>query len=178
MRHATRSAIFVGLMYSVSLLSFLPEWAVAMENQAIDDSGMPKLMVPHTPSRKNFPCTKCHGFRAENRTRRQLVEHHADIELKHAEDQRWCYDCHDGDRLRLLNGRLIPFEQSHLLCGQCHGTIFRDWKAGSHGKRTGMWSGDKLYRVCANCHDAHRPGFRAIQPKEPPMRPSDIKERG
>ena len=58
----------------------------------------------------------------------------------------WCFDCHNPDnrdKLRLANGKLVKFEESYILCGQCHGTILREWKAGLHGKRTGMWNGDK-----------------------------------
>jgi hypothetical protein len=54
----------------------------------------------------------------------------------------------DRDVLRLANGDLVSFEESYNLCGQCHGTIFRDWKAGIHGKRTGEWNGKKQYRLC------------------------------
>jgi len=43
---------------------------------------------------------------------------------------------------------VIPFTESYYLCGQCHGDIFRDWKAGVHGKRTGMWNGKKEYVLC------------------------------
>ena len=138
---------------------------------------LPRFLVPSAVSQENFPCSRCHNFRAADRTKRKLKEYHSNIELKHAEDQRWCYDCHEGDRLRLQNGRLIAFTESYVLCGQCHGTIYRDWKAGIHGKRSGEWDGDKLYRVCANCHDPHKPRFSSIEPKKPPMKPSDIKDR-
>ena len=74
--------------------------------------------------------------------------------------RRWCLDCHnpdDRDKLRLANGDLVSFEESYYLCGQCHGTIFRDWKAGIHGKRTGEWNGRKQYRLCVHCHNPHNP---------------------
>jgi len=49
---------------------------------------------------------------------------HGDIVLKHDEEHRWCLDCHDADdrdRLHLASGERISFDESYLLCGQCHG---------------------------------------------------------
>ncbi len=85
---------------------------------------------------------------------------HDDIVLDHGPTDRWCLDCHnpdDRDVLRLVNGRLISFDESYLLCGQCHGTIFRDWRQGIHGRRQGYWNGGKSYLLCAHCHDPHAP---------------------
>ena len=145
---------------------------LTQENQGSGDS--PGYMVPSVMSRRNQPCAKCHDYRKEDRRKRDLAEYHSDIQLQHAEEQRWCYDCHDGDKLRLQNKQIIDFNESYLLCGQCHGTILRDWKAGIHGKRSGSWDGDKLYRVCSSCHDPHQPKFKAIKPKQPPVNPSDL----
>lgn len=145
------------------------------KKQEEQGESIPKLFVPRSPSTENFSCTKCHLYRAADRNKRVLKEYHVSIELKHAEEQRWCYDCHEGDKLRLQNGRLVGFDTSYYLCGQCHGTIFRDWKAGIHGKRTGMWNGEKQYRLCVSCHDPHSPRFKPLEPKQAPMMPKEIK---
>ena len=100
--------------------------------------------------------------------------------FNHAKEQRWCLDCHnadDRDKLRLVNDKLISFEKSYQLCGQCHGTIYRDWKAGIHGKRTGEWNGQKLYRLCVHCHDPHQPRYKPIKPLPPPDKPLKIQSR-
>ena len=145
---------------------------------AADD--MPDYFVPPPPfSEDIFPCSECHADMDVNTTRREL-DFHEDINLKHAEEQRWCLDCHnpnDRDKLRLASGQVISFEESYYLCGQCHGTIFRDWKAGVHGKRTGMWNGKKQYRLCVHCHNPHQPRFKPLKPLPPPLRPDDIKYR-
>lgn len=134
--------------------------------------------VPPPPfSEGIFPCSDCHADMEPNTTPRKL-DMHEDIELKHFKG--WCFDCHnpkDRDKLRLASGKLISFEQSEYLCGQCHGTIFRDWKVGVHGKRTGMWNGKKLYRLCVNCHWPHAPRFKPLTPLPPPVRPDDIQYR-
>ncbi|HET8577188.1 MAG TPA: hypothetical protein VFO18_08825 [Methylomirabilota bacterium] len=135
----------------------------------------PTLTVPHTPSMKNFPCSKCHRHVAPNPNRRTLELAHTNISLRHAEAQRWCLDCHDGDKLRLPNGELVGYDQSYVLCGQCHGTVFRDWKAGVHGTRTGAWNGERYYRLCVSCHDAHQPRFKPIAPKPAPVTPADLR---
>ena len=66
----------------------------------------------------------------------------------------------------------MSFDQSYLLCGQCHGEKLRDWRAGVHGRRTGQWNGHKTYLLCAHCHNPHQPRFKAIAPKPAPVRPS------
>jgi len=135
--------------------------------------------VPAPPlSEGIFPCSDCHADLEPDPTPRVLGMHEEIVErFHHAEEQRWCLDCHnpdDRDKLRLANGQLIGFEASYKLCGQCHGEIYRDWKAGVHGKRTGLWNGPKEYRLCVHCHDPHRPRFAPIAPEPAPQRPEAI----
>jgi hypothetical protein len=143
----------------------------------------PKYFVPPPPfSEDIFPCSECHSDMEVNPERRKLEDEHVEISemFNHASDQRWCLDCHnpnDRDKLRLANGDLVSFEESYNLCGQCHGTIFRDWKAGIHGKRTGEWNGKKQYRLCVHCHNPHSPKFKPIKPLPPPDSPLEIKYR-
>lgn len=166
----------------LTLLLFSP--AVSGSSQiepqsASRGSGIPEYFAPPPPfSEGIFPCSECHADMEVNLERRELELFHDDIRLKHAGPEQWCLDCHnpdDRDRLRLISGRLIEFNESYFLCGQCHGTIFRDWKAGVHGKRTGEWNGKKLYRLCVHCHNPHQPRFQPLKPKPPPVRPGEIK---
>jgi hypothetical protein len=133
--------------------------------------------VPRPPFSKGiFPCTGCHEGMEVDTKRRELKEEHSGIKLHHAERIRWCLDCHDArnrDKLRLVNGDLIDFTESYMLCGQCHGTNYRDWKAGIHGKRTGSFDGKKMYHLCVHCHDPHDPKFKPLKPEPPPYRPKD-----
>ncbi len=142
------------------------------------DYDVPDFFVPAPPfSEGIFPCTECHADLEVNEERREL-DFHEEIVLKHAEEQRWCLDCHNPnnrDKLRLANGQLIFFEKSYLLCGQCHGTIYRDWKAGIHGRRTGFWNGRKQYRLCVHCHNPHNPKYKPLKPLPPPIMPEDLK---
>ncbi len=135
--------------------------------------------VPPPPfSEGIFPCSDCHVDIEPNTQRRALEEEHTDIELTHAAGQRWCLDCHDTenrDVLRLVSGEKVPFTESYRLCGQCHGDKYRDWRAGTHGKRTGMWDGQKQYLLCAHCHNPHSPRFNPLIPLPPPARPEDVK---
>jgi hypothetical protein len=134
-----------------------------------------RLEVPPPPfSEGIYPCSTCHADLPADRTRRELGMH-AEIELKHDEEHRWCLDCHnaaDRDSLHLASGELVPFEESYRLCGQCHGDKYRDWRAGVHGRRIGEWNGQKSYLLCAHCHDPHQPRFKPLQPMPPPARPS------
>ncbi len=76
------------------------------------------------------------------------------------------------DKLKLADGEIIDFTESYRLCGQCHGNIYRDWKAGIHGKRVGSFKGGKrTYFLCVNCHNPHDPKFKPLKPEPPPIRP-------
>jgi len=156
-------------------LKLLPEVEAAATS---DPEGTYRVPPPPFSDEDIFPCSGCHADMEVNRERRVLEDMHDDIVLNHGPKERWCFDCHnpdDRDRLRLANGTLIGFEESYKLCGQCHGTIFRDWREGIHGRREGYWNGAKSYLLCANCHDPHAPHFKAIKPLPPPVRPQYLR---
>jgi len=139
-----------------------------------DGTGSFRVPPPDLAYHDWFPCTDCHTDMAVDRDRRELVEMHDEIQLDHGPEDRWCFDCHDPDdrdRLRLANGTQIGFDESYRLCGQCHGTVFRDWREGIHGRREGYWNGAKSYMLCAHCHNPHAPRFAGIEPLPPPVRP-------
>lgn len=105
---------------------------------------------------------------------RILVRMHRDINIDHA-DWMWCLNCHSTNErnyLILMTGEQIPFEKSYRLCGQCHGTILRDWRIGIHGRRAGNWDGEKMYLLCTHCHDPHQPRFRKLPGMDSPEPPS------
>jgi uncharacterized CHY-type Zn-finger protein len=124
-----------------------------------------------------FPCNDCHSELEPNTLRRELAEMHDDIIFDHDSENRWCLACHntyDRDSLVLAGGKLLGFNESYKLCGQCHGPKYRDWKLGIHGKRSGEWNGQKQYRLCVHCHDPHSPKFKSLKPMPPPRRPEQI----
>lgn len=164
--------IAVGFVFLLTLLS-----AEGAKEKITEDSkdDMPTLFYPRAMSSENFPCSKCHRYRPIDKKKRKLELAHTNIVLKHAEKQRWCMDCHEGDKLRLPNGELIDYDKPYILCGQCHGTVFRDWKVGIHGKTSGMWNGEKVYYVCVSCHDPHQPKFNQVEPEKQPVKPTEIK---
>jgi|GEM_PF-191830 len=140
--------------------------------------------VPLTPLPKTItPCRACHGPEKDfpvNPQRREDLLVHRNIQVNHGGVRVWCLDCHDPNNRNYLtplsDGRLIPFEQSYLLCGKCHGTKFRDWRNGIHGKRSGYWNGEKTYFLCVTCHNPHSPRFKPIEPMPPPRKPWTPKE--
>jgi len=128
-------------------------------------------------------CVACHeerGAPVQCATCHQRIREsqHANIVLHHAERQRSCFGCHnpdDRDTLRLANGNTLKFEDSYLLCGQCHGPKLRDWRLGLHGKRTGEWNGTKEYKLCVHCHSPHAPRFPPMHPMPRPPRPEEVR---
>jgi len=143
-----------------------------------DEQPDERVEVPPPPFTDGiFPCSSCHADMPVNRERRELTDFHFDIELKHDEEHRWCLDCHDAedrDVLHLASGQKVSFDESYMLCGQCHGEKLRDWRAGVHGRRTGEWNGHKRYLLCAHCHNPHQPRFRPIEPKPAPRPPTRL----
>jgi hypothetical protein len=141
--------------------------------------------VPTKPLPKTItPCRACHGPEKDfpvNFKRREDLLVHRNVKLNHGGVRVWCLDCHNPDKrnylLPLSDGKLIEFDKSYLLCGKCHGTKFRDWRNGIHGRRTGYWNGEKKYYLCVSCHNPHSPKFKPIEPKPPPRKPWTPKEK-
>ena len=145
-----------------------------------DADGQALFPVPAPPFSDPdiFPCLFCHADLEPDDERRELTMFHEEILLRHDEEHRWCLDCHDRDdrdHLRLASGELVEFTESYRLCGQCHGTQYRDWRAGIHGLRTGYWDGPKRYLLCVHCHDPHTPRFEQMVPLPPPLRPQYLR---
>jgi hypothetical protein len=164
------------IILSFFLIIILTDGRVRAEDK------IPEFFVPPPPfSEGIFPCSQCHEGMKANPKRRALSFHTEIAEgFNHDKEHRWCLDCHnadDRDFLHSVSGTLISFKESYYLCGQCHGTIFRDWKAGVHGKRTGYWNGKKEYRLCVHCHSPHQPHFKPLTPMPPPNKPGDIEYR-
>ncbi len=109
-------------------------------------------------------CSTCHTIREpnrENRSTEHLDEFHQDLAFAHG--QLSCLSCHnesDYDTLRLADGAEVPYERTITLCGQCHGTQYRDYQHGAHGGMTGYWDitkGPRVRNTCTDCHDPHAP---------------------
>lgn len=165
-----------GFILSFGLFFFL--LLMFSSAESVEQEISKKFLVPPPPfSQGIFPCSQCHQGMPVNRKPRKLEMMHQDIALVHMPGG-WCFNCHNPDnrdKLRLANGQLIRFEESYYLCAQCHGVVFRDWKTGLHGKRTGKWNGEKQYRLCVHCHGPHDPTFKPLQPMSPPLKPLEIK---
>jgi nitrate/TMAO reductase-like tetraheme cytochrome c subunit len=129
-----------------------------------------------------FPCSDCHDEDWEaDPERRDLEEPHDELPgkfMNHDSENRWCLDCHSvkkRDSLRLLNGKLVQFDEYYRLCEQCHKRVYREWKMGVHGKRTGHWNGEMQYMHCTQCHNPHNPPFKPLKPMPAPRRPLNVR---
>jgi hypothetical protein len=131
---------------------------------------------PRGPSIPTYPCAQCHApdKRAPDPRERRITELHTRIQLEHGSTARWCYSCHVAEEMNLLalpDGKRVPFDASHELCGACHGEVMADWRQGIHGLQSGYWNGDKSRRSCTHCHDPHRPRSSVAGWSYPPMHP-------
>jgi hypothetical protein len=137
-------------------------------------SGYPGAAPFSVTARKDklsfYPCTACHSQLTPNATPRKLAAPHP-AALNHGNGRMWCVDCHtleDRDVLHTVSGAKVDFDESHLLCGQCHGPRHRDWHFGAHGKRAENWKGERTLYNCTHCHDPHDPTVKPREPSKPP----------
>jgi len=114
-------------------------------------------------------CMDCHDLWESGKQQRDVLVQHKNVQLNHGENNN-CFNCHDKeqrDKLRLRGEKLIGFDDSVLLCAQCHGPTWRDWQAGSHGRTNGYWDsarGIQERQKCVACHDPHHPAFPQLVP--------------
>lgn len=118
-------------------------------------------------------CNGCHQIFRSASPSGTLLNYHQDIRLDHGLNNR-CVNCHDAEnreRLALRDELTVPFAEAPRLCAQCHGTTFRDWERGTHGKTLGSWvTGSEAQRRlrCNECHDPHSPRYQPMMPLPKP----------
>ncbi len=120
----------------------------------------------------NRNCMDCHEL-IDREPRSEGLFQHEDVHMEHGLNAR-CVNCHDPknrDQLILRDGKTVGFSQSALLCAQCHGTTYRLWDRGVHGKTLGHWDpskGESRKLFCVECHDPHSPRYAQIKPLPAP----------
>ncbi|MFT7170196.1 MAG: hypothetical protein ACI80K_003343 [Paracoccaceae bacterium] len=113
-------------------------------------------------------CSDCHALFASLDVTPSHIRQHTDLVMNHGMNGR-CFNCHfkdDRNLLALNDGSTVGFADSTDLCARCHGTVFRDWELGMHGKTMGSWdaSSGKQWRYrCVDCHNPHSPRFPKIE---------------
>jgi Cytochrome c554 and c-prime len=132
-------------------------------------------------------CRECHQFFVSPVVQNRRMVQHTHIVLNHGLNSR-CFNCHsraNRERLVLYDGTTLSFGQVPRLCAQCHGTVYRDWQRGMHGKTLGSWdaaSGEQVRLNCNDCHDPHAPAYKPIAPLPAPntlrmgAQPSELDE--
>jgi hypothetical protein len=119
-----------------------------------------------------YNCMECHKLTQSRWHYDRPMNEHQDIKLEHG-NNRFCLNCHHTTNRNAFvdyDGSEIAQKDVVLLCAKCHGTIYRDWQAGVHGRQNGFWNvslGDKTKLRCIQCHDPHSPKFRAMKPLAP-----------
>jgi hypothetical protein len=114
-------------------------------------------------------CNGCHQIFRSSHAAGVMPNYHQDVGLNHGLNNR-CANCHDAnerERLALRDGTTIGFADTPRLCAQCHGTVYRDWQRGTHGKTLGSWitHSDAQRRLsCNECHDPHSPRYQPYPP--------------
>ncbi len=119
-----------------------------------------------------YNCMECHKLFPAKWHYDRPVNEHRDVQLNHG-NNRFCLNCHHPVNRNAFvdyDGAEIPQAEVVVLCAKCHGTIYRDWKAGVHGRQNGYWNsqmGEKTRLRCIQCHDPHSPKFQPMKPLPP-----------
>ena len=128
---------------------------------------------------EGMACGDCHdpaaGPSAGDPTAAPEV-HAGKVTLKHGANKR-CFNCHNNakrDFFAADGGGQIPYSKVETLCRRCHGTTYRDWTNGVHGRRNGYWdksAGTQTPLACIACHNPHDPKFKPMSAAPPPRKP-------
>jgi hypothetical protein len=134
----------------------------------------PFKVVPQKDKLTFYPCSQCHQYMQPNPQPRKLEAAPHPAALQHGNGRIWCLTCHSVDNrdfLRTVRDQKVDFDESYLLCGQCHFNRQKDWYLGGHGKRVENWQGERMIYSCTHCHDPHDPAVKPRAPnKVPPVR--------
>jgi hypothetical protein len=120
-----------------------------------------------------YRCNDCHNLFQNSAEKIEGLVQHLNIRFNHGMNNR-CFNCHDQlDRNKLVarDGSYISYTDIPSLCSQCHGTTYRDWQRGTHGKTLGSWqtgSPNQRRLECSECHDPHAPAFPDYEPLPAP----------
>lgn len=134
----------------------------------------PNLQPEYRAGVFTYRCSECHKIIASPAETSRTLTQHREIQLEHGINTR-CFNCHhptNRDAFVDDYGREIPWDQPPVLCGKCHGPVYRDWQHGSHGRTNGYWDrakGEQTRRRCIECHDPHRPSFPSLAPAPGPQ---------
>ncbi len=119
-----------------------------------------------------YNCMECHKVLTARWHYDQPPNEHKAIRLEHG-NNRFCLNCHHATNRNAFvdyDGAEIAEANVVQLCAKCHGTIYRAWVAGVHGRENGYWKvslGTKAKLRCIQCHDPHSPGFKPLAPLAP-----------
>lgn len=140
------------------------------------------FLIPERKSQiQSYACTECHSKPLSEMQKNNGLykKAHWNISLNHANESTMnCITCHNGknmDYLNSLTGNQIDFNNSYVVCSQCHTKQFDDWKGGAHGKRIGSWAPPRASMTCVNCHNPHDPHIASKWPER--FNTEKVKER-
>lgn len=159
-----RSRVTWGLAFSLVLGPSVSSCGGETEVSPTRDQDLPAprlVLSARAGKLEHFPCQQCHDKIDSAETPPEGPPKHRGLTFAHFAGVENCYACHnrsDRDTLALLAGGTASFDESHLLCGQCHGEKLRDWEIGAHGKHVGGWRAQRHRLACTDCHDPHAPG--------------------
>ncbi len=129
-----------------------------------------------------YRCSDCHRIIPSPLEMHRTLTQHREIDLRHGINTR-CFNCHHRENRDAFvddDGSEIPWNQPQRLCAKCHGTVYRDWQHGAHGRTNGFWDrrlGEQKRLRCIECHNPHSPPFGPMVPAPGPTLPRSQLEK-
>lgn len=156
---------FTSIMLSGMVLTIFTLVSPLQAEEPINTNGY--NIIARKSEISTFPCHECHKtYDSQTIEPNALTKKHKDLTFKHNLEVMQCTFCHsrtEVDKLNLLDGTLISYDESFKLCQQCHGTREKDWREGIHGRLVGSWKGARELYNCTKCHEAHSPVFKPME---------------
>ena len=158
--------------------AFGPDVARSYPSRTLPPEPEATLLPPPEMNDEYAPCSDCHEGEPTDPTPRELEDDHDETVLAHGD--LWCLSCHDTRRQRHAcsladTGRSSGFEESWLLCTQCHGEKLRGLASRRARKAYGALVGARRNTWnCVSCHDRALASLRSPSSPSPrPVLPSD-----
>ncbi|MBM4054976.1 MAG: hypothetical protein FJ264_09985 [Planctomycetes bacterium] len=147
------------------------------ENNVVDYTPVQGYLRPLKLRRDTlfeYTCNECHRVFDSDGNKKHTIFEHTDVKLHHGKTT-ICLSCHHKTNRNVYvtnDGQEIPSDKPEELCSQCHGTTYRDWKVGTHGRANGYWNSKEkgwYLLTCIECHNPHNPAFPKLVPMSGPV---------
>lgn len=128
--------------------------------------------IPHIKPPLGSNCKGCHGT-VDKLFRHPTINLQTHNLFKSDKDCTICHNPENMRSLKLASGDIVPIQEPHRLCYQCHSSFYNSWNNGSHYSNKTVPNNKNFMMIpelldswnnkwrkdntCTNCHNPHNP---------------------